>query len=74
MATCSAMYGAEQVTRTQTLAVLPDVLRPRVHRNSPKGVAWTARHQDFVHRARQPLGRGRREKALGEPFPADGVL
>ena len=30
--------------------------RPRVHRNSPKGVAWTARHQDFVHRARQPLG------------------
>ena len=48
--------------------------RARVNRNGPEEVAYAARHQDLVHRAGQPLGRGRIEKALGEPFPADGVL
>ena len=45
-----------------------------IYCNGLKRVARAARHQHPVHRAGQPLGRGRAEKALGKPFPADGVL
>ena len=74
MATCSAMCGAAQVTKTQTLAVLPDVLRSIVHCDCSEGVARPAGDHDPAHLTRITVGRCRIEKALGEPFPADEVL